>query len=131
MLLLNRSIKRRSEVLTKVAAAMLVMRLVDLYWGVAPAVRGSGFLVHWMDFLAPLGLTPYAVAKAVRVPRTRIERLAREATPVTADTALRLGRYFGTSAQFWMNLQARHDLEAAEAAAREALATIEPHRAAA
>jgi addiction module HigA family antidote len=84
-----------------------------------------------LDFLEPLGLSPYAVAKAVGVPRTRIERLVREETPVTADTALRLGRFFGTSAQFWMNLQARHDLEIAEAAAGDALAKIEPRKTAA
>ena len=55
------------------------------------------------EFLKPLDLTAYAVAAALRVPRTRIERLAREETPVTADTALRLGKYFNTSAAFWMN----------------------------
>lgn len=66
------------------------------------------------EFLKPLGLTAYAVAAAVKVPRTRIERLAREETPVTADTALRLGKYFNTSAAFWMNMQAQYDLETAE-----------------
>jgi addiction module HigA family antidote len=66
------------------------------------------------EFLKPLGLTAYAVAAAVKVPRTRIERLAREETPVTADTALRLGKYFKTSAAFWMNMQAQYDLETAE-----------------
>ena len=65
------------------------------------------------EFLGPIRLTPYAVAKAIGVPRTRIERLAREDTPLTADTALRLSRYFGTSATFWMGLQARYDLEIA------------------
>lgn len=66
------------------------------------------------EFLKPLGLTAYAVAAAVKVPRTRIERLTREETPVTADTALRLGKYCKTSAAFWMNMQAQHDLETAE-----------------
>jgi addiction module HigA family antidote len=66
------------------------------------------------EFLKPLDLTAYAVAAALRVPRTRIERLAREETPVTADTALRLGKYFNTSAAFWMNMQAQYDLETAE-----------------
>ena len=66
------------------------------------------------EFLKPLGLSPYAVAAAIDVPRTRIERLAREETPVTADTALRLGKYFNTGGAFWMNLQARFDLETAE-----------------
>jgi addiction module HigA family antidote len=66
------------------------------------------------EFLGPMNLSSYAVARAVGVPRTRIERLANEQTAVTADTALRLGRYFGTSAAFWMNIQARYDLECAE-----------------
>jgi addiction module HigA family antidote len=66
------------------------------------------------EFLKPLKLTPYAVAAALEVPRTRIERLAREEKPVTADTALRLGRFFGTGAAFWMNIQARYDLETTE-----------------
>ena len=52
------------------------------------------------EFLAELDLTPYALARALGVPRTRIERIVREETPVTTDTALRLGRYFGTSAEF-------------------------------
>ena len=61
-------------------------------------------------------LTPYAVAQACGVPRTRIERLAREETPVTADTALRLARYFGTTAGFWMGMQTQtqYDLECAQ-----------------
>lgn len=65
------------------------------------------------EFLKPLGLTPYAVAGAIGVPRTRVERLAREETPVTADTALRLGKFFKTSPAFWMNMQAQYDLEVA------------------
>jgi antitoxin HigA-1 len=64
------------------------------------------------EFLVPLKLTPYAVAAALHVPRTRIERIAREEKPVTADTALRLGKFFKTGAAFWM--QARFDLETAE-----------------
>ena len=59
------------------------------------------------EFLVPLKLTPYAVAAALHVPRTRIERIAREEKPVTADTALRLGKFFKTGAAFWMNIQAR------------------------
>lgn len=65
------------------------------------------------EFLKPLGLTPYAAAKAMRVPRTRIERIVRGETAVTPSTALRLERAFGSSARFWMNLQTRYDLEAA------------------
>lgn len=80
------------------------------------------------EFLLPMELTPYAVAQACGVPRTRIERLAREETPVTADTALRLGRYFGTTPSFWMNLQARYDLEVAEDATAADLKRIKPMR---
>ena len=78
------------------------------------------------EFLHPMKLSPYAVAHACGVPRTRIERLAREETPVTADTALRLSRYFGTTPQLWMGMQAQYDLERAEDAARGELKRIAP-----
>ncbi len=75
------------------------------------------------EFLKPLNLTAYRIAQLVHVPRTRIERLARRETPVTPDTALRLGRLFGTTPEFWMNLQTRYDLLTAKPAD---LAQIEP-----
>jgi addiction module HigA family antidote len=78
------------------------------------------------DFLLPMKLTPYAVARACGVPRTRIERLAREETPVTADTALRLSRYFGTTPQFWMGMQTQYDLERAEDEAQAEIKRIAP-----
>ena len=78
------------------------------------------------DFLLPMKLTAYSVARACGVPRTRIERLVREETPVTADTALRLARYFGTTPQFWMGLQAQYDLERVEDQARAELQRIAP-----
>jgi addiction module HigA family antidote len=81
------------------------------------------------DFLVPLGMTPYALAKAIDVPRTRVERLANERTAMTADTALRLARYFGTSAAFWMAIQARYDIETAEDAMAGALKKIAPRAA--
>jgi addiction module HigA family antidote len=81
------------------------------------------------DFLGPLDLSPYALAKACHVPRTRIERLTREETAVTADTALRLARYFGTSAGFWMRMQAQFDLERAEDAIEPELKRIVPRAA--
>lgn len=62
------------------------------------------------EYLAPLSLKPYTLAKKLDVPRTRIERLAAEQTPVTPDTALRLAKFFGTTAQFWMNMQSAYDL---------------------
>jgi addiction module HigA family antidote len=77
------------------------------------------------DFLPEYRLTPGALAKAMGLKdRTRIERLVRGAQPVTPDTALRLAAVFGTSAEFWMNLQAQHDLSAAAIANREDLARI-------
>src|SRR5580704_15633885 len=76
------------------------------------------------EFLTPLGLSPYTIAKAHGVPRTRIERLVREETALTADTALRLSRYFGTTAEFWMNLQAAYELETAKQSLASKLAKI-------
>ena len=78
------------------------------------------------EFLEPMGLSPYMLAKHVHVPRTRIERLAREETPVTADTALRLARFFGTTPEFWMNLQALYELRMAARNMERELAEIEP-----
>ncbi|MFN3077891.1 MAG: HigA family addiction module antitoxin [Alphaproteobacteria bacterium] len=81
------------------------------------------------EFLVPLNLTSYAVAKACHVPRTRIERLEREEAPITADTALRLGRYFGTGPEFWCNLQSMFDLAAALTSAPD-IGQIKPRDAA-
>lgn len=78
------------------------------------------------EFLIPMNLTPYAVAQAIRVPRTRIERLAREKTAVTANTALRLARYFRTTPDFWLNLQTQFDLERAADEASPEIGRIEP-----
>ena len=77
------------------------------------------------DFMEPMGLTAGALARAMGLKdRTRIERLSRERQPVTADTAARLARAFGNSAQFWMNLQTQYDLSVVELAAREDLSRI-------
>jgi addiction module HigA family antidote len=78
------------------------------------------------EFLVPMNLSAYLVAKVCDVPRTRIERLIREETPVTADTALRLAKALNTSPAFWMNMQARYDLEVAEDALSETIKKIEP-----
>ncbi|GJE57214.1 MULTISPECIES: HigA family addiction module antitoxin [Methylobacterium] len=78
------------------------------------------------DFMVPLGLSAYAVAKACGVPRTRIERIAREEMGITADTALRLGRYFGMDAQVWINLQGRYDILTARNAIGEDVERIAP-----
>jgi addiction module HigA family antidote len=62
------------------------------------------------EFLRPLGMSVNALAMALRVPATRIGAIVKGERSVTADTALRLARFFGTSPEFWMNLQAMHDL---------------------
>ncbi len=72
-----------------------------------------------LEFLEPLGLTSYALAKALGVDPPRIYKIVAGERGITADTALRLARFFGTSAQYWMNLQTRYDLQIAEEAAGE------------
>ncbi len=73
------------------------------------------------EFLSPMDLTPYALAAALNVPRTRIERLVREEVDLTVDTALRLARYFGTTPEFWLNLQTAYALERADASGLETI----------
>ena len=63
------------------------------------------------EFLKPMGLSQYRLAKDIGVPARRINEIVHGARAVTANTALRLARYFGTSPQFWLNLQAHYDLE--------------------
>ena len=65
------------------------------------------------EFLLPLGLSANALAIALGVPAPRVNDIVRERRGISADTALRLARYFGTSAEFWMGLQADHDLRLA------------------
>jgi len=70
------------------------------------------------EILGEAGISTNALALALRVPANRIGAIIKGQRGITADTALRLGRYFGTSAQMWMNLQAKYDLAAAEDALR-------------
>ena len=63
------------------------------------------------EFLKPLGISQYRIAKDIRVPPRRINEIVHGMRSITADTALRLARYFGNSPSFWMNLQGRYDLE--------------------
>jgi addiction module HigA family antidote len=65
------------------------------------------------DFLKPLGTSQYALAKAIGVPQVRVSEIVNGKRSVTPDTALRLARYFGTSAEFWVGMQATYDLEMA------------------
>lgn len=84
-----------------------------------PAGRYGGPPIHpgtilREDYLSPLGLTAYALAKALHVPQTRLGDILAGKRAVTADTALRLARYFGTTPSLWVNLQAAYDLRVAE-----------------
>lgn len=71
------------------------------------------------DFMKPLGLSQYRLAQDLGVPALRISQIVHGKRAVTVDTALRLARYFGTSANVWVRLQARYDLEVAEATLAE------------
>jgi len=77
-----------------------------------PPVHPGEILLE--DFLIPMGITRYRLAKSIGVPQRRIDEICAGKRAVTADTALRLARFFGTDAQSWMNLQGQYDLESAE-----------------
>jgi addiction module HigA family antidote len=78
------------------------------------------------EFLGPLGVSQYRLAKAVDVPARRINEIVHGQRRISADTALRLARYFGTSERFWINLQARYDLEVEKDRLGAALDDIQP-----
>jgi addiction module HigA family antidote len=83
-----------------------------------------------LEFLEPLGMTPYALAGAIGVRPPRVYEIVRGDRSITADTALRFARFFGTSAQYWLNLQNRYDLQKAEIEAGEEInRRIEPRTA--
>jgi len=67
-----------------------------------------------VEFIEPLNITPYRLSKDIGVTQTRISEILAEKRAITADTALRLSKYFGNSAQFWMNLQTQYDLRKAQ-----------------
>ncbi len=76
-------------------------------------------------YLVPLEMSAGGLARRLKVPRTRIERLVAQTTPVTPDTALRLARFFATSPEYWMNMQTSYDLKIEAAAKADELAGIE------
>lgn len=78
------------------------------------------------EYLVPLGLTAGKLAKALGVPRTRIERIVKEEIGITTDTALRLARYFDTSPDVWLNLQQTYDVAVGAEQLADDLAAIEP-----
>lgn len=77
-------------------------------------------------YLKPLGMSAGKLAKAINVPRTRIERIVKGTTGMTPDTAVRLGRYFGSSAEMWLNLQTAWDVAEMEQAKAAELKRIRP-----
>jgi len=82
------------------------------------------------DFLEPMGISQYRLAKEISVPQRRISEIVHGKRSITANTALRLGRYFGMEAQFWLNLQTRYDLLRAEEELNERLdKEVTPHAA--
>lgn len=84
--------------------------------------------VLMQDFIEGLGITQHKLAVSIGVPPRRINEIVHGKRAITADTALRLGRYFGVSAQFWMNLQVRYDLDLAEDRVADEIADIAPLR---
>ncbi len=79
------------------------------------------------EFLNPMGITPYRLARDIGVPPNRINAIVNEERAISADTALRLGRYFGTSAKVWIGLQADYDLEVADREHGKAIEQIHAH----
>lgn len=78
------------------------------------------------DFIEGLGITQHKLAVSIGVPPRRINEIVHGKRAITADTALRLGKYFGTSAQFWLNLQTHYDLDLAEDRVADQVAAITP-----
>ena len=81
------------------------------------------------EFLIPMGLTQRELAEAIRVPYQRLNEIVNGRRGVTPSTALRLAKFFGNSAGFWLNVQARWDLFNAQQAEGEVIQTIEPYAA--
>ena len=77
-----------------------------------------------VEFIEPLNITPYRLSKDIGVNQTRIGEILAEKRSITADTAIRLSRYFGNSAQFWMNLQTQYDLRQAQEENKEVYSHI-------
>lgn len=77
------------------------------------------------EFLDPMGITAYRLAKSTGVPQTRVSQIIHGRRRITADTALRLSKYLGTSARFWMGLQDDYDLEEQESSIADELSEIE------
>jgi addiction module HigA family antidote len=94
-----------------------------------PPVHPGEILLE--EFLKPMGISQYRLAERIRVPARRINEIVLAKRGITADTALRLSRFFGNSAQFWMNLQTRYELESARDLSASSIdREVRPHAAA-
>ncbi len=91
---------------------------------IMPPVHPGEILLE--EFLEPLHVSQYQLAKSLSVPPRRINEIVHGQRRISADTALRLARYFGTSERFWMNLQARYDLEVEKDRLGDSLEEIQP-----
>jgi len=89
-----------------------------------PPVHPGEILLE--DFIKPMGISRYRLAKSIHVPQRRIDEICAAKRAITADTALRLARFFGTDAQSWINLQSHYDLELKESEIRKTLDAISP-----
>jgi antitoxin HigA-1 len=94
-----------------------------------PPVHPGEILLE--EFLKPMSISQYRLAESIHVPARRINEIVLEKRGITADTALRLSRFFGNSAQFWMNLQTRYELELARDLSASSIdREVRPHAAA-
>ena len=94
-----------------------------------PPVHPGEILLE--EFLKPMSISQYRLAESIHVPARRINEIVLEKRGITADTALRLSRFFGNSAQFWMNLQTRYELESARNISASSIAQeVRPYAAA-
>ncbi len=80
------------------------------------------------EFLKPMGITPYRLAKSTHIPATRISEIIKEKRGISADTALRLGKFFGTSAEFWFGLQKEYELREEMMRKKDELLEIETYQ---
>src|SRR5262245_28487163 len=103
--------ERRGQAFKKRQKSLSTTNNEELLERLSPVHPGE---VLWEDFMKPLGLSQYRVAKDIAVSPIRINQIVHGKRAITADTAMRLARYFGTSAEVWLRLQARYDLEVAQ-----------------
>ena len=111
-------------IITERESAMALVRRSEAGWAVHP-----GEILR-EEFLQPLGISGYALAKGLGVPAQKVNDVVLKKRGISADMAIRLGRFFETTPEFWMNLQAAYELWMARKALKKTVERIHPHRAA-